>query len=264
MNYIELNKLSHLHDGTNIIFCHTDHLLAEFNYIRSLPNNVVLITANSDEGITDHHVSLVPNNVAVWFAVNALSRDSRLVPLPLGLGNTQVSVRPGHGVGYFERGTEIESLLRRPLHQEPTKKLYANFTIGTNPNHRTPIKIICENLSHVDWQEPNLTFRDFFDQILNYQMVVCPMGNGVDTHRLWEVLYTGRIPVTIKGGDFKIYDLYEKLPIIILDSPDDLYNLSLIESKYNLILSTKYDQDLLDCNWWINQIINTSNKIKNQ
>lgn len=35
MNTFQINKLSHLHNGNNIIFCKTDFLKEEFNYIYS-------------------------------------------------------------------------------------------------------------------------------------------------------------------------------------------------------------------------------------
>lgn len=29
----------------------------------------------------------------------------------------------------------------------------------------------------------------------NYKMILCPRGNGLDTHRLWETLYRGSVPI---------------------------------------------------------------------
>jgi hypothetical protein len=221
----------------------------------------VLISGNSDYPITQDYFRFLPQNLDFWFAENSLFNDPRLIPIPLGLECEKVSVRSGHGVGYPERAKEKERLLKRDIQKEPTKKTYSNFNINTNLSYRSMIKNICVNAHHIDWQEPNLSLQEFFDIILDYQMVICPAGNGVDTHRLWEVLYSGRIPITIKTGEYKIYELYEKFPIIVLDSPEDLYNLSLIEEKYNRVINTNYNQDFLDCDYWIKEIISYS-KIK--
>jgi hypothetical protein len=31
----------------------------------------------------------------------------------------------------------------------------------------------------------------------NYRFIACPRGNGIDTHRFWETLYRGSLPVVI-------------------------------------------------------------------
>jgi hypothetical protein len=86
-------------------------------------------------------------------------------------------------------------------------------------------------------------------------MVVCPAGNGVDTHRLWEVLYSNRIPITVKIGDFKIYELYNKLPIVVLENMDDLLDLELIYKKYNQIKINYENIGMIDFNYWKNKIL---------
>lgn len=89
-----------------------------------------------------------------------------------------------------------------------------------------------------------------FHKIMNYKMVLCPAGNGIDTHRLWETLYSNRIPITIKAGNYKIYELYEKLPIVILDRPQELLDYGLIDSKYQEVINKTYNMDLLKVDYW--------------
>jgi hypothetical protein len=254
MDIIQLNNFSNLHDGKNIIFCKTDFLLEEFKHISTLNNKVILISGNSDYAITDNLMSLLPKNVMKWYAQNALSNDSRLIPIPMGVENKLSSERNGHGIGYYDRVELKEKLLNRKLSINPTKKIYSNFQVFTNFNHRNPIKNICVNSTHIDWEEPTLSLEQFFDKILNYEMVVCPAGNGVDTHRLWEVLYSNRIPITIKVGNFKIYELYEELPIIILNSLDELNDVDLINEKLKKINTKNYNLKMIDYSFWKNEI----------
>jgi len=254
MNYIEINKFSELHDDKKIIFCKTDFIFEEFEKIKKLENDVVLITGNSDYSITDKHMSLCPKNVKKWFAQNALSNNEILEPLPLGLENKIESVRVGHGIGYFDRVSEKERLLDRNLNIKPTKKIYANFTIATNPTYRNIIKNICKISSQIDYEDSNLTLENFFNRILEYDAIICPIGNGIDTHRLWEVLYSNRIPITIKVGNYKIYELYKKLPIIILNDENELKNTDYIFDKIIEFKDFKYEKKLLDINYWVNEI----------
>ena len=110
---------------------------------------------------------------------------------------------------------------------------------------------------YIDWEQPDLSLEQLFLRFLEYKMVLCPVGNGIDTHRLWEVLYCNRIPVTIKVGDFKIYSLYEELPIVILDSYSELLNQERIEEKYQQAVNKKYDTQILETTYWENKIRNT-------
>jgi hypothetical protein len=252
---IELNKFSTLHDGKKIIFCKTDYILSELESIKKLPNQVVLITGNSDYPITDDIVKNLPKNIIKWYAQNALTFHEKIEPIPMGIENELESSRDGHGIGYYDRVKTKKSLLYRDILITPTKNIYSNFQINTNFFHRQQVKNICLLSGHIDWEEPNLPLENFFNKILDYKMVICPAGNGVDTHRIWEILYSHRVPITIKTGNYKIYDLYEKLPIIILDTISDLMNLDLINEKYEKSINNFKNIDMIDFNFWKNKIL---------
>jgi hypothetical protein len=246
-----------LHNDKNIIFCKTDFILSEFNKIKCLDNNVILITGNSDYAIDDNIIVNLPHNVIKMYSQNALSFHNKLRPIPIGLENKIESFRIGHGIGYYDKVLEKEYLISNKLNIKPTKKFYSNFNIYTNISHRKKIKEICINTKHIDYDDANLPLDIFYNKILDYECVVCPVGNGVDTHRLWEVLYLGRIPITIKVGNYKIYELYEKLPIIILDNEMQLVNEFFLIQEMEKIKKINYDNNLLDVNYWINLIKNS-------
>jgi hypothetical protein len=263
MDTIQINKFSKLHNNNLIFFCKTDYILEEFKRIKNIPHNIILITGNSDYPIDESIFSLKPTNVKKWYAQNALVNDDILIPLPIGIENKLESIRPGHGVGWGERVIEKEKLLSRNLIKEPIKKYYSNFNISTNYSYRTKIKDICIKSPHIEWEESNLSLTEFFDKLLEYEAIICPIGNGIDTHRLWEVLYSNRIPITIKVGDFKIYELYKKLPIIILDNENQLYDEKLLDNKLNEIKNKQFDKDIIYFEFWVSQILNDKNKINN-
>ena len=39
----------------------------------------------------------------------------------------------------------------------------------------------------------------FAESMSSFQYVACPQGNGVDTHRFWEALYRGCVPIVLKS-----------------------------------------------------------------
>jgi hypothetical protein len=251
---IQINKFSHLHDGKNIIFCKTDYILNEFEYIKKLNNDVVLITGNSDYPITDNLTNKMPSNIKKWFAQNAISNNPKLVPIPIGIENREESIRKGHGVSYFDRVSEKENIISDSYNGEIINLVYSNFNIHTNFAHRSQLKKISMESSDIIWDEPNLKLSDFFLNTKKYEYSICPAGNGVDTHRLWEVLYCNRIPITIKLGNYKIYDLYKKLPIIVLDNVNELLDIENIKNKKNEI--SFQNIEMLGIDYWIKLILN--------
>jgi hypothetical protein len=108
---------------------------------------------------------------------------------------------------------------------------------------------------YITLDNPTLSLYDMFQKIQDHKMVLCPAGNGIDTHRLWEVLYSHKIPVTIKTGDYKIYKLYKELPIIILDNIENLLNYDLIKNKYDNIINKQYNLEILNSFYWKEKIL---------
>lgn len=250
IDFIQLNKISELHNNKDIFFCKTDYILQDFDYISKLDNDVILITGNSDYAITEELFHRKPKNIISWYCQNAIVNHDIIHPLPIGLENKYPSHRHNHGIGYLQRVTEKENIINSIREISPSKLVYANFTINTNINHRQSLTNIIKNLSYITHKNSTLSLKEFFDDIADHKMVLCPAGNGIDTHRLWETLYCGRIPITFKIGNYKIYELYDKLPIILLDSFENLLDKQYLLELYERITSKQYDKSLLNCSYW--------------
>lgn len=255
---LEINKLSRLHNESTIFFCKTDYILEDFKIISQLNNDVVFITGNSDYAITDKLVSLAPSNIKKWYCQNAVSNYDIIEPLPIGLENKEESLRNGHGIAYPERADFKEALINRAqkIKSKIYDKIYANFNIYTNPYHRGLIKELCVGADHIAWDEWCDDLDKYYTKLVDYDMILCPAGNGIDTHRLWEMLYCNKIPIVIKLGNYKIYELYQQLPIILLDNIKDIKNYSIINNKYIESQKNKNNLYLLNINYWIYKILN--------
>ena len=255
-DYIETNKFSYIvRDSANasIIFCKTDPLLQEFDRLKNLNKKIILLTGNSDYPITENHVRQAPKNLVRLYGQNVLCNDNRFVPVPMGLESSVICRRGfDHGV-YYDRSKELQDLLI--THTDEDKNInraenliYSNFTIRTNPIHRQAVHDFAQNVDFITSGERKST-PDFHQSILDHKITLCPAGNGLDTHRLWEVLYLNRVPLTIfadqkswqgssdilpNNKEYAIYKkLYSQLPIIMLDRIEDLQNKNLIENLYN-------------------------------
>ena len=53
---------------------------------------------------------------------------------------------------------------------------------------------------------------------MEHKFILCPEGNGIDTHRFWETLCLGRIPVVLHNP---VNDYFSSLPVVVLDKWED-------------------------------------------
>jgi hypothetical protein len=257
---IQINKFSTLHNGKTIIFCKTDYLLSEFDYIKTLNNDIILISGNSDYVIDSNIIEMVPSNVKKWYAQNAIVTNDIVKCLPLGIENLNNSFRGDfHGIGY-EHVKIKESIINNHKKINPTKFIYSNFNVQTNPIHRTQIKSICQNTEFIDWDEPTMSIESFFYKMLDYESVVCAQGNGPgDNHRIYETLYMNRIPITFNKVMYE--NLHHLFPVVLIERYEDLSNYEFMRNKINEAKNKNWDRSVLEMSYWIKNIINGNNQI---
>jgi hypothetical protein len=254
---IQINRFSELHNGENIFFCKTDFLQEAFRFIASVDNETVLISGNSDYCITDDLVAQVPNNIKKWFCQNKLCDNDLLEPIPLGIDNSIECAVPGHGKVWESAKKRVE-LLSKPYEKKPTKFVYANFSIETNPDHRRKIAEICKSLDYIDCdiveghqESNNRPYEKYLNSILDHEAIICPQGNGADQHRIYEALYLDRVPITFNKDQYDY--LHHLFPTVLINSLEEL------EDQDNLKLRVEEAQNInkkyLTFQHWKNMIL---------
>lgn len=185
------------------------HLLERF-YASPLGEKMkgrVLITHNSDDSAADK-----TNIVKYQFSQNAraVADETRLTGIPIGIENNR-----------WFRYSDIERLVwcdatnaRSPIIK--TKNVYFYFSFGTHKS-RTKTYEILSKKPGLEWNIRR-TKREYFEELSRHQYAICPRGNGVDTHRVWESLYLNVIPIVVRVD---YIDAFEGLPIIVLDNWDE-------------------------------------------
>jgi hypothetical protein len=83
--------------------------------------------------------------------------------------------------------------------------------------------------------------------------VLSPEGNGIDTHRLWEALVIGTIPIEKRNIN---NSFYSDLPICFVNKWSDI-TLDFLEKEYIRIKSTNYDLNKLTFSYWKDKINGT-------
>jgi len=219
-----------------IVYSPTHHHLEALTYISNNPSyNYVLVTHNSDESVNP--VGL-PVNLVHWYAQNLNCNHPKISPLPIGLENPHW--HPAK-IGHLRYQRENVSYRR-------LNKGFAQFNPNTNKQVRVGmLQELNESGIDYDWI-PAVNGRDFdkyATNLLLYKFCFCPRGNGIDTHRLWEALYMGCIPVIKRH---RTHDFEESdLPIIFLDNWSDFRPDMQPESS-------NWESRLLTMSYWENKI----------
>jgi hypothetical protein len=132
--------------------------------------------------------------------------------------------------------------------------LYINFNINTNLKQRIePINIFADK----SWATIKLgkngdSFIDYITDIKSHKFVLCPEGNGTDTHRTWETLYLGSIPIEKRNIN---NSFYTDLPICFVDSWSDITE-DFLNSEFERIKNSKWNLEKLKFSYWREKIMN--------
>jgi hypothetical protein len=113
--------------------------------------------------------------------------------------------------------------------------------------------------SHIEGQiTVSVTNPECYSQWSKYKFVISPRGAGEDCHRTWEALHIGCIPIVLSS---KLNELYHDLPILVVDSWDDI-TLPLLQSSYRNIqkrqMENGYCMEKITLQYWIERFKKSS------
>lgn len=105
--------------------------------------------------------------------------------------------------------------------------------------------------------QENSKWEDYIDDLKNHKFSLCLPGVGIDCFRIWESLTLGVIPIVINSS---INILYEDLPVIIINGPDEISE-KFLNEQFKIIVENvnndKYNWKKLSSIYWINKILKT-------
>lgn len=212
-------------DNPTTLFLYS-HLLEPFSKkLQHFKNPFTLITHNSDFNLLESdpviQKILSSDKLVCWWGQNLCFIHEKMRFLPIGLANTMWD----HG--------KVENFMI-----DSTKKsenIYFNFNIYTNREKREP----CFNAFKAQLEFlPMVPVAQNINRLAKYKWCICPEGNGVDTHRLWEAMYLGCVPIVLRSPfiDALMYYTEGELPIYVVNSwnSDDLpdYSQYQFDSKW--------------------------------
>ena len=215
----------------------------------SAPNVVkqFIVSGHSDFPIVDNVVRRYPG--IPWFGVN--NQSIYATGLPLGITNNtfESEMHPIYGnVDVMADTVKIPRSIKNLV--------YMNFAVNTYPIERELVWNMFSNKSWVNKETPTNSMegrRTFLENARNHSYVLCPRGNGIDTHRLWETLYMGSIPIVISDI---AHAGWTDLPILFVKSWSELTE-EYLQDQLDRFENTAWNMNKLHIGYWINHIKGT-------
>jgi hypothetical protein len=171
----------------------------------------VLISHNSDLNIEDSVFSYLNNNphVVCWFTQNLMVEHPKAVVLPIGIANYMW----GHG-----DAAAVAAAGRSHNEKGPTTLCYVNFNEVTNRQLRQGAWAPSQHFG----RQPNLPFPHYLNLLAKFKFCICPEGNGSDTHRLWEALYVGVVPIVLSSNKNAACWARQGIPLLVVEQWSDV------------------------------------------
>jgi hypothetical protein len=176
-----------------------------FELIKPIQRQFIIITHNCDINVDESF--RVPDNVSHWYSQNVNVENPKIESIPIGLENNRWFVE------IDKKGKMMRKLAQKRVYKN---MVYINHDIKTNPAKRTkPYEVLkSEKWATVGTGINGQGFDNYLDNIFNHPFVICPEGNGIDTHRIWECLYMRTIPIVLNCINIRFY---KDLPILIIE-----------------------------------------------
>jgi hypothetical protein len=222
----------------SVVFCKYDYLQQLVQYLEytGCKTPFILMTGQSDYPITDQAYDFLYSKMRMkWWGVN--NECQKANGIPLGIADDYCTLT-----------------MKSEFHEtKGTRLLYVNHRVDTYPTVRYPLYPMFSD-------KPWATVRDaaikgengsYREELLDHKFILCPRGNGVDTHRMWEALYCGVIPI-VQRHQVHSY-LENSLPVLFVDSYSEIDE-KLLNKTYDSFKNKSWNFDMLKVSWWMKKI----------
>jgi hypothetical protein len=225
---VVLQQIFHPINNPDTVFCY-GHALEEFAHkIDFFVNDFILVSGNSDQNVypTPAFLKIVNHpRLILWYAQNAAFSHPKLKVLPIGIanshwphGNVEAILEVANNVR--DKSNEVNEVSE----MNKVNEMYFNFSINTNPVKR---KECYEALKDLYPFLENVSVIENLQRLGTYKFCICPEGNGLDSHRIWECLYFKVVPIVIENEFIKVLRDQYDIPMIVLKDWNELRTMKL-------------------------------------
>lgn len=199
--------VENINDG-ELVFIKTDLLEYFFNnYYNKINVKFILITGISSITINPKYEQYLNDKIYYWIGPNIPWNNENTLKIPIGFEERD---RDGGDQKVLNDALKYVNINKKD-------KMVVSYMSDTHPTRKQFIEKYKE-CDYIDFLD-KLKFKDYIAKLGEYQFVLCPHGVGTDTHRFWETLLVGGVPIVETST---LDDLYSKFPCIIVKSILDI------------------------------------------
>lgn len=226
---------------SSVIFVKTDLLGDFFTHIHPhIPVRYILLSHNSDHLAPGPYAPFLNDpKLIAWFAQNYDGTNhAKMHPIPIGIANFHWP----HGNFQAIQRVAAKRLAKTHL-------AYMNIAIQTFHEERWRVFKHFATEAYC-YRTPKKEYERFLYDVASSKFTIAPRGNGLDTHRLWEALYLGSIPIVQTSS---LDSLYRELPVLIVPNWDDVTE-EMLEMCYASIAYAVESIEKLTMDYWARRI----------
>ena len=249
------------------ILVRTEYLDAYIPWLLAFPHRFVLLTTCNDDYCMPYE-SFPPNvqkkklhdsllactNMVYWRTKNPSIRHPKVKGLPLG---------PKWQYQSYDFFGEDKQPILEVLHRHGTTPLalfesekpnfvYVNFDVRTTVSpfyqpHKNVRELLMNRCREEGWKvSPSKEYETYLQELKTYKFCMAPPGRGIDTHRVWESLMVGTIPIMVTSP---MDSLYEELPVVIIKNVSQISK-EYLEKEYLNLKKRRYKFEQLYSPYW--------------
>ena len=166
-----------------------------------------LITGHSDLSPSDFAIHRVMNDPGIvrWAAQNCTVETYKLSCLPMGLSE------PDRAIG--DQSIFVRASLRAAALPSKRAEVALPYTGSTHPMRTMLARAEVTEHPLVDAFTSKLPLEEYLDRVADCAYCLCPRGNAIDCHRVYESILMRTVPIYI--GD-AVPACYRRLPVLVL------------------------------------------------
>lgn len=215
----------------DLVFLNLDYYEIFFNYlsINNPKNKFILVTQNSDRDFTSQMFESIKGYTSKILAVNCTVSNDMIVKIPLGFNDQSTAFLDRKDFTFKDKNNLI----------------YMNFKL----HHHSDRPVCYDYFRKFDWVDIEngiLPVDSFYDKLNTFKYCISPRGAGIDTHRIYESLLFGVIPIIKKS---ELDDLYRKFPVIIVNDWDEI-DYDFLNDNYEYYLEKYFNWINNNKNWY--------------
>jgi hypothetical protein len=205
----DLEVYSQLQEVPRVVYVRSDLVEQLLNIKKFSVEEHILLAGNSDFNFKSIGIFTQSIFSRFYLQNSFISNNINIFTLPIGIENLTKGINGmpsnlNNNTSWAEKNSSVMVGPFSPTHAE-------RLSLLDQISHKN---------SMVNKYDAFVSPKKFAKLMKQHRYVLCPQGNGIDTHRFWEALYRGCVPIILKSKWSLSLD-YLNIPMVQLEKWQD-------------------------------------------